>query len=619
MRMDGAGPQAQAHEQEREQEHRRVVASSSSLSQLGGLDKRRCEVLELGDEELGAGGDELDEAGGDELDEESGDEVDGADDEDMESDDREFVPASPEAEAEAAAHAGVQAAQAQAQDRAHAQGQAEEHDAHAHKTESDDGAPRAGPRAGRAPARAAPQATQAYVGAVSESDDESMPRAPRDVAAPRPLESLGKGRELGPVPAPAALVAPMTVSSYSVSVAGDAGGVLTPAGMSLPLSTAPSPPAKSVAAGKERARPYSWSELETAKLKLAVNKHGRDWAALAKAVGSKSAVQCRSKVALLVKGGRMSTVRKMTHNGRFGLSSSKEDAALDATAQLDQHEAQLLEDEARGVSLERATGIKRRRSNWLPDEEARLNEALERDTRVNLKRDWAAIAGHVATKTILQCETKVRAEVSAGRMAKHSQQARGHDALAEHPHVPMLSLPPQLLLAPQPLLPAALFPPAIHDSAAKLLGLPVGTAATGSAGAGSGAVLAGSHGAPASDGKPRIKERRARWTEDEIAKLEQAVLRHGTKWADVTRELGGTKTARNCKKKVAFEVAMGRMQKPTACRSYSSPPRCSPQPGGEHASSAGGGSGIGDCGGDDDGNGGGGGDDDNDDNDGGEN
>jgi hypothetical protein len=198
------------------------------------------------------------------------------------------------------------------------------------------------------------------------------------------------------VPAPAALVAPMTVSSYSVSVALDAGGVLAPAGMFLPLSTAPSPPAQPVAAGKERARPYSWSELETAKLKLAVTKHGRDWAALAKAVGSKSAVQCRNKVALLVKGGRMSTVRKVTHKGRFGFSSSKEGAALDATAQLGQREAQLLEDEARGVALERSAGTKRRRSNWLPDEEARLNDALWCNTRVNLKRDyWARIAGPV--------------------------------------------------------------------------------------------------------------------------------------------------------------------------------------------------------------------------------
>ncbi len=281
-----------------------MVASSSSLSQLGGLDKRRCDAVELGDEEeLGAGGDELDEAGGDELDEaggdeldeaggdepdeESGDELDGAGDEGLESDDREFVPASPEAEAEAAAHAEVLAAAAQAQDRAHAQRHAEEQDAHVHKTESDDDAPGAGPRSGRAPARAPPQATEAYVGAVSESDDESMPRAPRDVAAPQPLESLGKGRELGPVPAPAALVAPMTVSSYSVSVALDAGGVLAPAGMSLPLSTAPSPPAQPVAAGKERARPYSF---ETAKLKLAVTKHGgatgprwpRRWAARAR-------------------------------------------------------------------------------------------------------------------------------------------------------------------------------------------------------------------------------------------------------------------------------------------------------------------------------------------------
>jgi hypothetical protein len=84
-----------------------------------------------------------------------------------------------------------------------------------------------------------------------------------------------------------------------------------------------------------------------------------------------------------------------------------------------------------------------------------------------------------------------------------SQPARSHDALVENPLVPMFSLPPQPVLVPQPLLPAA--------SACCGAGV----------GAGADAALAGSHDAPASDGKPRVKERRARWTEDEIAKLEQ--------------------------------------------------------------------------------------------------
>jgi hypothetical protein len=49
----------------------------------------------------------------------------------------------------------------------------------------------------------------------------------------------------------------------------------------------------------------SWSKVELDALKRAVALHGRDWAAVASSVGSKTRVQCKDKIDNEVAAGRM--------------------------------------------------------------------------------------------------------------------------------------------------------------------------------------------------------------------------------------------------------------------------------------------------------------------------
>ncbi len=49
----------------------------------------------------------------------------------------------------------------------------------------------------------------------------------------------------------------------------------------------------------------SWSQAELVQLKAAVDRHGRDWAAVTRDVGSKTRKQCWGKVKIEVAAGRM--------------------------------------------------------------------------------------------------------------------------------------------------------------------------------------------------------------------------------------------------------------------------------------------------------------------------
>ena len=49
----------------------------------------------------------------------------------------------------------------------------------------------------------------------------------------------------------------------------------------------------------------SWSQAELVQLKAAVDRHGRDWVAVSRDVGSKTRQQCRKKVNIEVAAGRM--------------------------------------------------------------------------------------------------------------------------------------------------------------------------------------------------------------------------------------------------------------------------------------------------------------------------
>ncbi len=49
----------------------------------------------------------------------------------------------------------------------------------------------------------------------------------------------------------------------------------------------------------------SWSQAELVQLKAAVDRHGRDWVAVSRDVGSKTRHQCLNKVRIEVAAGRM--------------------------------------------------------------------------------------------------------------------------------------------------------------------------------------------------------------------------------------------------------------------------------------------------------------------------
>jgi hypothetical protein len=60
-------------------------------------------------------------------------------------------------------------------------------------------------------------------------------------------------------------------------------------------------------------------------------------------------------------------------------------------------------------------------------------------------------------------------------------------------------------------------------------------------------------------------KRSLKWTSERMDALQKAVLKYGTRWVTVARELGmEDKIAcrRTCKKKFEYEVAAGRMHKP---------------------------------------------------------
>jgi hypothetical protein len=97
---------------------------------------------------------------------------------------------------------------------------------------------------------------------------------------------------------------------------------------------------------------------------VAVRRHGRDWAAVARGVGSKTNEQCRAKVVTEARAGRM-----------------------------------------------QEPGGKRFRNPWSKAELVKLRVAVGRHGR-----DCVAVSRDVRSKTSLQCIHKANAEVAAGRM-----------------------------------------------------------------------------------------------------------------------------------------------------------------------------------------------------------
>ena len=98
-----------------------------------------------------------------------------------------------------------------------------------------------------------------------------------------------------------------------------------------------------------------------------MDRHGRDWAAVSRDVGSKTKQQCKWKVKNEVAAGRMQE------------PGGKQDQASWAS--------------------------------WSQDELIQLKAAVDRHGR-----DWVSVSRDVGSKTRQQCLKKVKIEVAAGRM-----------------------------------------------------------------------------------------------------------------------------------------------------------------------------------------------------------
>jgi hypothetical protein len=76
--------------------------------------------------------------------------------------------------------------------------------------------------------------------------------------------------------------------------------------------------------------------------------------------------------------------------------------------------------------------------------------------------------------------------------------------------------------------------------------------------------------------EPGGKQVQDSWSKAELLRLRKAVSRHGRDWVAVSRDVG-SKTNQQCMNKVATEVAAGRMQEPVGkrVRTRGARPSCS--------------------------------------------
>jgi hypothetical protein len=167
----------------------------------------------------------------------------------------------------------------------------------------------------------------------------------------------------------------------------------------------------------------SWSKLELNVLKRAVALHGRNWSAISRCVGTKTSLQCSSKVDVEVTAGRMEEPGgKLVKDSwtKVELSALKLAVALhgrDWVAVASSFGSKTRQQCKRKVDVEVAAGRmpepggKRSEDVWSESELIRLRNAIDRHGR-----DWASVASDVGSKTKDQCCHKVQHEVAAGRM-----------------------------------------------------------------------------------------------------------------------------------------------------------------------------------------------------------
>jgi hypothetical protein len=167
----------------------------------------------------------------------------------------------------------------------------------------------------------------------------------------------------------------------------------------------------------------SWSKVELGALKRAVALHGRDWAAVASSVGSKTRERCQGKANAEIAEGRMQEPGgKLVRDSwrKVELGALKRAVALHGrdwvavassvgSKTMKQCRDKVFHEVAAGRMEE--PGGKQVQDSWSKVELVALKRAVVRHGR-----DWVAVASSVRSKTRTQCKDKVRKEFAAGRM-----------------------------------------------------------------------------------------------------------------------------------------------------------------------------------------------------------
>jgi hypothetical protein len=177
-----------------------------------------------------------------------------------------------------------------------------------------------------------------------------------------------------------------------------------------------------------------WTKLETAILRLSVAKNGRDWATVSADVGTKTKQQCENKVTHEVSAGRMpEPARKQEHHLWSNLEVARLTAAVAkhgrnwvavskevGTKTNQQCQDKVTSEVIKGRMAEPA-GVRKRHA-WTKGEVWKLKNAVQEHGR-----DWGLVSEAVSTKDRQQCLDKVNLETAAGRMGPNAPNSREPD------------------------------------------------------------------------------------------------------------------------------------------------------------------------------------------------
>jgi hypothetical protein len=290
-----------------------------------------------------------------------------------------------------------------------------------------------------------------------------------------------------------------------------------------------------------QARARSWSLAELIQLNVAVDRHGRDWVSVSRDVGSKTNRQCRIKVKSEVAAGRMEEP-----GGKREFESWSQAELVQLKAAVDRHgrdwaavsrdvgsktRLQCIDKICFEVAAGRMQEPADKQESWSQAELVQLKAAIDRHGR-----DWAAVSRYVGSKTKQQCCNKVNTEVREGRMQEPGGK-REHESWSQAELVQLKAAVDRHGRSDWVSVSRDVGSKTRQQCMRKFLF----------------EVASGRMQEPA--------DKQEYWSQAELVQLKAAIDRHGRDWVAVSRDVG-SKTRKQCLKKVKIEVAAGRMQEP---------------------------------------------------------